>query len=66
MWKHTTRDVTFCLVVDDFGVKYTDKADATHLIDTLRYLYEVTADWMGSLYMGPNLDWDYDTKGLAS
>jgi len=23
LWKHASRDVTFSLVVDDFGVKYT-------------------------------------------
>jgi hypothetical protein len=27
LWKHATHDVTFCLVVDALGVKYTNKAD---------------------------------------
>ena len=34
--KNATRDTLFSLVVDDFGVKYTSKNDALHLIDTLK------------------------------
>ena len=26
-FKHETRDISFTLVVDDLGIKYTDKAD---------------------------------------
>jgi hypothetical protein len=32
LWFHKTRKISFTLVVDDFGVKYVDKADALHLI----------------------------------
>ena len=35
LWKHSTKSIQFCLCVDDFGIKYTNKADAEHLIDTL-------------------------------
>jgi hypothetical protein len=28
LWTHETRDVTLCLVVDDFGIKYTNRCDA--------------------------------------
>ena len=31
LFKHTTNSITFCLTVDDFGVKYESKADALHL-----------------------------------
>eukprot|EP00957_Ditylum_brightwellii_P166532 12676359-Ditylum_brightwellii.AAC.1 len=27
LWQHTTRDIRFTLVVDDFGVKYSNKKD---------------------------------------
>jgi hypothetical protein len=30
LWKHNTRDISFTLVVDDFGVKYKDKKYAQH------------------------------------
>ena len=29
---HKTRDISCTLVVDDFGIKYTNKADVEHLI----------------------------------
>ena len=36
LFKHTTQDTMFFLVVDDFGVKLTSKNDALHLIDTMK------------------------------
>jgi hypothetical protein len=35
LFTHSHRPIKFCLVVDDFGVKYTGKENAKHLIDTL-------------------------------
>jgi hypothetical protein len=31
LWRHKTCDTTFCLVVDNVGIKYTNKEDANHL-----------------------------------
>ena len=60
LFTHTTRPVTFSLVVvDDFGTKYGSKADAEHLIETLKKWYTITIDWSGSLYCGLSLAWDY-------
>jgi hypothetical protein len=36
LWKHTSRPISFTLVVDDFGVKYTDQGDVDHLIGSLK------------------------------
>ena len=36
LFKHATRDTLFCFVVDEFGVKYTAKNYALHLIKTLK------------------------------
>lgn len=52
LFRHVSNGVTFALVVDDFGVKYTDKAGADHLIQTLRELYDVKVDWIGSKFLG--------------
>jgi hypothetical protein len=46
-------------VVDDFGIKYTNKTDAMHLITALQQLHVVTTDWSRSLYLGTTLTWDY-------
>ena len=35
LWCHQWRLITFCLVVDDFGVKYIGKEHAGHLIQWL-------------------------------
>ena len=41
IWRHITRPISFSLVVENFGVKYINKADADHLIsalkDTMKY-----------------------------
>jgi hypothetical protein len=59
LWTHSTRDIMFSLVVDDFGIKYTNRDDAMHLLTALEELYTVTADWTGSLYLAMTLNWDY-------
>jgi RNase adaptor protein for sRNA GlmZ degradation len=42
MWTHATRDITFGLVIDNFGFKYTTRCDADHLLTVLQQLYTVT------------------------
>ncbi len=59
LWKHDTRPIQFTLVVDDFGVKYTQKEDVEHLKSVIEQVYTVTADWTGNQYIGITLDWDY-------
>ena len=58
LYKHKTKNIQFSLVVDDFGVKYTDKADAEFLIKAIETEYEVSVDWDGKLYLGMNIDID--------
>ena len=53
----------FCLVVDDFGVKYIGKEHADHLIQCLHNHYqEVDIDWNGNQFCGVHLDWDYNQR----
>ena len=52
LWKHDTRHIQFTLVVDNFGVKYTQKEDVTHLQNVIEQNYTVTADWTGNQYIG--------------
>ena len=59
LWQHETNSVQFTLVVDDFGIKYTNKADADHLLQALKQQYDITFDWDGKHYLGLDLDWDY-------
>jgi hypothetical protein len=59
LWTHTTRPISFTLVVDDFRVKYVGKENAMHLISFLKQHYEISEDWTGSKYIGITFDWDY-------
>jgi hypothetical protein len=62
LWKHHTRDITFLLVVDDFGIKYTNRKDVEHLLNALQDAYKITVDWDGERYCGLILKWDYNKR----
>ena len=56
----------FSLVVDDLGVKYTDKNDAFYFIDTLRKKYPgINIDWSGRIFLGIHLDRGYINRTVA-
>ena len=59
LWLHKTKDVSFTLVVDDFGVKYCRKRDAEELVALLEGMYSCKCDWRGEQYISVHLDWDY-------
>ena len=64
LFTHTSRKIFSALCVDDFGVKYTDKAEAQHLLTCLEKLYKCTTDWEGKLYLGMTLKWNYTEKWM--
>ena len=59
LFVHKTRPISFTLVVNDFGVKYVNKADVLHLEKTISDYYPMKSDWKGDQYIGINLNWDY-------
>ena len=52
LFTHQSNGVSFCLVVDDFIIKYKQKSALDHLLNTLRAKYEVTVDDTCSKYLG--------------
>ena len=58
LWIHATRNISFTLVVDDFGVKHINFEDFQHLADVLSKKCKITTDTTGSLCIGVTLDWD--------
>jgi hypothetical protein len=62
LFKDTNSDLMFTLVVDDFGVRYTNNADVDKLIAVLQQHYKLTTDWTGARYIGLTLAWDYDNQ----
>ena len=60
LWRHQWRPIAFCIIVDDFGIKYVGKEHADHLIQCLRNHYkEIDIDWTGKRFCGIHLHWDY-------
>jgi hypothetical protein len=62
LWYHVSCPISFTLVINDFGVKYVDKADVDHLIDSIKKMYTLTKDWTGALYCSVALNWDYKNR----
>jgi hypothetical protein len=58
LWTHSTRPLVFTLVVDDFGTKHIDKADADHLLETSRLLCKASVDWDAKQHCGLTLVFD--------
>ena len=57
--------MTFALVVDNFGIKYTHKEDVEMVLNILRQKYEaVSVDWSGKLFCDMNLEWDYKYRAV--
>jgi hypothetical protein len=59
LWHHMWCDITFCLVVDNSGIKTTSTADMRYLVSLLQGHYSITVNWTGSLFCGVKLMWDY-------
>ena len=49
--KYEIRDIIFTLIVDDFGIKFTSRKDAEHLLSALENLYFITKDWEGNCFL---------------
>jgi hypothetical protein len=64
LWRNMNSDLMFTLVVDDFGVRYSNRANAEKLLTILSQKYRVKADWTGRRYIGLSLDWDYTARTL--
>ena len=47
LWCHHTSDLVFSLVFDNFGINYTQKEDANHLLKSLREDYTITKEFTG-------------------
>ena len=53
--KHQTKPINFTLVVDDFGIKYTNKKDIDYLIEAIKEKCPIKIDWEGCKYIGIEL-----------
>jgi hypothetical protein len=60
LWTHLHSDLMFTLVVDDFGIRYTNKQDVEDLIAIINKEYNCSQDWTGNRYIGLTLKWNYE------
>ena len=60
LFRHTTRDIDFSLIVDDFGIRYSKESDVMDLLAALEVHYPMKVDWSGKKYVGFDLNWHYD------
>ncbi len=59
LWCHKWRPIQFCLIVDDFGVKYVGIQHFNHLLDLLKKYHGVQFNIAGDKFAGINIKWDY-------
>jgi hypothetical protein len=59
LWHHICQNITFCLVVDNFGIKVTSMHNMDHLVNALKEHYTVVVNMTDSLFCGIHLTWNY-------
>ncbi len=52
LWYHESHPILFTLAVNDFGVKYVNKEDVDHLVESINAPNTLTKDWTGNIYCG--------------
>jgi hypothetical protein len=63
LWKHDSRSIWFNLAVNDFGIKYIGEDNLQHRYNALsKETYEIVEAYIGNLYCGINLKWNYEKQ----
>ena len=58
LFTNKQKTIQFALVVDDFGIKYTNQQDLDHFLNHLHQKYTITHD-EGTRFNGIHLKWNY-------
>ena len=59
LFVHDLWDISFTLVVKEFGIKYTNKDDVNHLISVMRGKYKFNVNFDAKQYIEIHLKWNY-------
>ena len=62
LWHHKWRPVMFCLIFDNFGIKYVGENHLNQLRQVLKNNYEITEDLDGTKFSGIDLKWIYPAR----
>jgi hypothetical protein len=59
LWPHLWQNITFCLAINDFGIKVTNMHSMDHLVNALKEHYTMAIDLIGSPFCGIHLILNY-------
>jgi hypothetical protein len=59
LWRHVWQNITFCLVLDDFGIKVTNMHSVDHLVIALKEHYTIAVNMRGLLLCSIHLTWNH-------
>ena len=65
LFRHISSEIAFCLVVDDFGIKYRCIDDFHKLVDCLALLYHVKAQPIATTFLGLTLNHNRITRTMT-
>ena len=65
LFRHSTRDITFCLVVDDFGIKCSTPTDLSFLVDCSSQLCHVKVHPVGTKCLGFTIEHCRSARGRS-
>jgi hypothetical protein len=59
LWRHKWRPIQFCLIVDNFGVKYVGLEYFNYLLSILKKFHGVQYNMASNKFSGMDIDWNY-------
>ena len=65
VFRHLHRNLTFCLVVDDFAIKYKQVQDLQHLTECLAELYHIKVHPICTQFLGFTVDYDRTARTIS-
>lgn len=65
LFRHKTRDITFCLVVDDFAIQYNSLSDLQHFTDCLSELFHLKVYPECTSFLGFTVDYDRSRRTIS-
>ncbi len=59
LWRHKWRPIQFCLIVNNFGVKYVGLEHFNYLLGILKKFNGVQYNMAGNKFAGMDIEWNY-------
>jgi hypothetical protein len=62
LWHHKWRPIQFCLIINDFGVKYVGSDHFTYLLNILKKFHGVQYNMAGDKFAGMDIELNYAAR----